>query len=86
METRFQTSFIPKRPLPAVGIGNVRPSGVRRGFSIYMTIAVLAFLVSLGSVGGAYGGNGGSVTSTSASSHAPPSRQSPRYSVTSSSW
>ena len=63
METKFQTSFIPKKPLPAMppGIGGgigVRPSppssGGRRVASIYMILAVLVFLGSLAGVGGAY--------------------------------
>jgi len=55
MEPKFQTSFIPKKPLPTANVGMQtarRPS--RRGVSIYMTLAVILFIVSLGSIGGAY--------------------------------
>jgi hypothetical protein len=54
METKFQTSFIPKRPTQAT-IGSVAAAPRRRsGGNMYMTIAVLAFVGSLAAVGGAY--------------------------------
>ncbi|MGC9605242.1 MAG: hypothetical protein ABSF56_00570 [Minisyncoccia bacterium] len=54
METKFQTSFIPKRPAQAT-IGSVAAAPRRRiGGNLYMTIAILAFVASLSAVGGAY--------------------------------
>ncbi|MDE1975448.1 MAG: hypothetical protein KGI49_03000 [Patescibacteria group bacterium] len=57
METKFQTSFIPKKTMPTVSISGSmsgRPQH-RSGFgSIFMSIAVLMFLASLLAVGGAY--------------------------------
>lgn len=52
METKFQTSFIPKRPLiPPTGLN---PAGPKRSFSYFMVIAVLIFIISLGVAGGSY--------------------------------
>ena len=53
METRFQTSFIPKKTMVPMG-GASAPVTARGGFSIYMTIAVLLFVASLGAIGGLY--------------------------------
>ncbi|MDE2037743.1 MAG: hypothetical protein KGI69_00765 [Patescibacteria group bacterium] len=56
METRFQTSFIPKKPMPAIGGGMPSAPQHRRGTgSIFMIIAVVLFVCSLLSVGAAYG-------------------------------
>jgi hypothetical protein len=53
METRFQTSFIPKKTAAPLG-GLSTPVQKRTGISIYMTLAVLLFIASLGSIGGLY--------------------------------
>jgi hypothetical protein len=57
METKFQTSFIPKKPLAPVGgasIGmGVRPSQ-HHGTSLFMTIAVIIFIISIAVAGGTY--------------------------------
>ena len=52
METKFQTSFIPKKPAMPV-MGSVSPSP-RRHTSIFMIIAVFVFILSLAGLGGAY--------------------------------
>lgn len=56
METKFQTSFIPKKPVASVGaIGGVTPTPPKRkSNSILMTIALFLFLLSLGAAGGVY--------------------------------
>ncbi len=57
MEPKFQTSFIPKKQAyPAIGgIGGApAPKVVHHGTSIFMSLAILLFVVSLGSVGGVY--------------------------------
>ena len=56
METKFQTSFIPKKPLVSAGtIGGIATSAPRKkGTSIFMTLAGLLFLISLGVAGGMY--------------------------------
>ncbi len=56
MEPKFQTSFIPKRPLVAPGTssGIVGVSRPRRSTSLFMALAVILFAVSLVSVGGVY--------------------------------
>jgi hypothetical protein len=59
METKFQTSFIPKKPLPtsvggtpSVGLSNVnRP---RHRSSLFFNLAIFLFLISLGAAGGMY--------------------------------
>ena len=57
METKFQTSFIPKKPT-ASAIGAISPASHRRqSVSIFMTIATLLFIVSLAAAGGAYAYN-----------------------------
>ena len=53
METKFQTSFIPKKPLAAVN-GLSTPPKHHATNSFFLTISILLFLVSLGAVGGAY--------------------------------
>lgn len=52
METKFQTSFIPKRPI--VPVGGLNVSAPRRTTSFFMIVAVLLFVVSLVSAGGMY--------------------------------
>ncbi|MDB5259369.1 MAG: hypothetical protein JWO73_577 [Candidatus Taylorbacteria bacterium] len=49
METKFQTSFIPKKPLTAPIISS-RSGGV----SIFMVLAVIIFIISLGGAGFAF--------------------------------
>ncbi len=54
METKFQTSFIPKKPTAST-IGGISPvSHQRPTASIFMTIAVLIFIISIASAGGMY--------------------------------
>ena len=53
METRFQTSFIPKKPT-ASAIGNISAPKHRHGASIFMTIASVLFILSLVSAGAVY--------------------------------
>jgi hypothetical protein len=50
METKFQTSFIPKKPLTAPVVSS-RSGGV----SIFMALSLLVFVLSLGGAGFAYG-------------------------------
>lgn len=53
METKFQTSFIPKKPVAStIGVGS--PSPHRRTNSVFMTIATLIFILSLVGAGGVY--------------------------------
>jgi hypothetical protein len=52
METKFQTSFIPKRPM--VPVGGLNASAPRRTTSFFMIAAVLLFVVSIGAAGGMY--------------------------------
>lgn len=55
METKFQTSFIPKRPLPQAGsVSGVSVPHRKYTGSIFMTLAVLLFIASLLALGGAY--------------------------------
>jgi hypothetical protein len=55
METKFQTSFIPKKPIVSSGSGMTPPvSHGTGGVSIFMTLGVLFFIVSLAVAGGAY--------------------------------
>jgi hypothetical protein len=56
METKFQTSFIPKKPMPSVG-GATTPQH-HHGTSLFMTIAVFLFIASLAAAGGAYAWKG----------------------------
>ncbi len=52
METKFQTSFIPKRPL--IPTSGLNPAAPKRSFSYFMAIAVLLFIISIGAAGGSY--------------------------------
>jgi len=53
MEPKFQTSFIPKKPIANAGSAIIQKP--KTGFaSLYMTIAVVLFVASLGSIGGAF--------------------------------
>ncbi|MEA2715290.1 MAG: hypothetical protein QOG91_318 [Candidatus Parcubacteria bacterium] len=63
MEPKFQTSFIPKRPLGGAGsagsIGGLggtipRSPRPRSGVSIFLVLAIFLFVLSLAGVGGAY--------------------------------
>lgn len=58
METKFQTSFIPKKPLPVVGVqgANVGISShkVAHSGSLFLNISILLFVISLGAGGGVY--------------------------------
>jgi len=55
METKFQTSFIPKKPMPTIGpSGNVVISHPKRVGNTFMLIGVIIFVLALLSVGGAY--------------------------------
>ncbi len=47
METKFQTSFIPKKPLTTDGSSKVIPSHSSGGTSIFMIIGVLVFIASV---------------------------------------
>ena len=53
METKFQTSFIPKKPT-ASAIGVSSPVTHHRTASIFMTLATLIFIASLAGAGGVY--------------------------------
>lgn len=53
METRFQTSFIPKKPAASTIGGIVAPKH-HHGASIFMTIGTILFILSLFAAGGAY--------------------------------
>lgn len=56
METKFQTSFIPRKPLPnTAGIAAAVPHRSSAGTSsMFMILAVLVFIASLLSVGGSF--------------------------------
>lgn len=59
METQFQTSFIPKKPLPSVGTAGVSigvPTRLKpsRAGSWLLNIGILLFVVSLGAGGAVY--------------------------------
>jgi hypothetical protein len=54
MEPKFQTSFIPKKPISAPSVNVLRSAGPHKGTSVFMTLAVVLFIVSLAGVGGAY--------------------------------
>ena len=58
METKFQTSFIPKSPLSSGGGAiadlGVSPSRPKRAPSIMLDIAIFIFVVSIGAAGGMY--------------------------------
>ncbi len=51
METKFQTSFIPKKPMISMGAS---PKVSHRGVSLFMTFSVIIFILSLGGVGATY--------------------------------
>ena len=53
METKFQTSFIPKKPFTPVGGLNVQAPKSHTS-SLFMTLAVLLFVISLAAAGGMY--------------------------------
>ncbi len=53
METHFQTSFIPKKPMAQSGEAS-NPSP-KQGISLLMTLGVFLFIVSIAIAGGAYG-------------------------------
>ncbi len=55
METRFQTSFIPKKPFTPVA-GGVNAPPVPRGHttSLFLTLGGLLFIISLAAAGGMY--------------------------------
>lgn len=53
METRFQTSFIPKKSA-ASSIGGVSAPSRHYGASIFMTISTVLFILSLAAAGGIY--------------------------------
>lgn len=52
METKFQTSFIPKKPMAPIG-GPSTPTK-HRGTSFFMGLAIIIFVLSLAAVGGAF--------------------------------
>ena len=63
MEPKFQTSFIPKKPISPLGGFGGMSGGLagapsvkvsHKGVSIFMTIAVIVFVLSLAAIGGAY--------------------------------
>jgi len=49
MEPKFQTSFIPKKPLTVSASGPARHS-----ISVFLTISIIIFIISLGAAGFAY--------------------------------
>ena len=53
METKFQTSFIPKKPTSST-IGATSPAPRRHTSSIFMTISTILFILSLAGAGGVY--------------------------------
>ncbi|MEI6305064.1 MAG: hypothetical protein WCP09_03575 [Candidatus Taylorbacteria bacterium] len=53
METKFQTSFIPKKPLIAQN-ALMQKAPVRRSISLFLTFGVICFILSLCAVGGTY--------------------------------
>lgn len=50
METRFQTSFIPKKSIPQKPVSSGRPETV----SIFMIISIVVFILALASAGGVF--------------------------------
>ncbi|MEK7646101.1 MAG: hypothetical protein AAB381_00190 [Patescibacteria group bacterium] len=54
METKFQTSFIPKKPVAPTGMAGNVPIIKRPRSSIVMVIATIIFIGSLAAAGGAY--------------------------------
>ena len=53
METKFQTSFIPKKPIGSP-IGNSVPAPVKHTSSIFMSIATMIFILSILGTGGVF--------------------------------
>lgn len=54
METKFQTSFIPKKPLVTAANGLTTPPRHHAAASFFLTLSVIVFVLSLAAVGGAY--------------------------------
>jgi len=54
METKFQTSFIPKKPATSSIGGFSAPAPKKATASIFMTIATILFILSIAGAGGAY--------------------------------
>ena len=54
METKFQTSFIPKKPLMPASSAFNAPAPRRHTSSLFMSIASLLFIVSIAAAGGMY--------------------------------
>ncbi len=56
METKFQTSFIPRRPIPTApgGPAPAARHSNRSGSSLFMTLSTVIFVLSILSIGGAY--------------------------------
>lgn len=52
METHFQTSFIPKKPIASVGGSALPPR--HRSVSIFLMVSVLVFVLSLAAAAGTY--------------------------------
>ena len=52
METKFQTSFIPKKPLISPNV--MMQKTPRRSVSLFMMFSVIIFILSLGAIAGAY--------------------------------
>jgi hypothetical protein len=53
METKFQTSFIPKKPMAPIGGPSTIPTK-HHGTSFFMGIAIIIFVLSLAGVGAAF--------------------------------
>lgn len=51
METKFQTSFIPKKPLTTEPGRSISNNGSSGGSSIFMALAVIVFIASIGLAG-----------------------------------
>jgi len=58
METRFQTSFIPKKPVTsAIGTMSSPQAPRPKSASLFMTLATIVFVLSIIAAGGSYGLN-----------------------------
>ncbi len=55
METKFQTSFIPKKIPTPIGVSGSSPAARKQKSSILMTLATILFLLSLVAAVGSYG-------------------------------
>lgn len=55
METKFQTSFIPKKTPVTMGVSGSSPAVRKQKSSILMTLATILFLLSLVAAAGSYG-------------------------------